>query len=115
MDGTASVRATILSAAQQSRVDALLDALLDRPEAEREARLEALSRSEDPAVSNEVASLLQAAAACGDFLSRPARPQAPIGEAPGVEGGLRIGPWRIVRDIGHGGIDRKSTRLNSSH
>jgi hypothetical protein len=104
MDGTASVRATMLSAAQQSRVDALLDALLDRPEAEREARLEALSRSEDPAVSNEVASLLQAAAACGDFLSRPARPQAPIGEAPGVEGGLRIGPWRIVRDIGHGGM-----------
>ena len=92
-----------LSAAQQARVDALLDSLLELPEAERAASLRRL-RTDDPQVNEEAASLLRAAAACGDFLIQPAQPMA-LTEAPRVfEAGGRIGPWRIVRDLGRGGM-----------
>jgi non-specific serine/threonine protein kinase/serine/threonine-protein kinase len=92
-----------LSAAQQARADALIDALLDLPGAERLADLRRLA-SDDPAVEAEVESLLNAASSCGNFLSRPAQPSMQPSEAPAFETGLRIGPWRIVRDIGHGGM-----------
>ncbi len=94
-----------LTPAEQERVDAQLDRLLELPEAERPARLAELADG-DPAVAAEVASLLDAAAACGDFLSRPAMPDASAAEVPssGVEPGLRIGAWRIVREVGYGGM-----------
>ena len=61
-----------LSAAQRSRVDELLDALLDQPE---EARADYLDRNsgDDPAVRQEVESLLRAAQQLGEFLATPAR------------------------------------------
>jgi non-specific serine/threonine protein kinase/serine/threonine-protein kinase len=94
-----------LTAAQQQRADDWLDRLLDQPEAERAARLAELA-ADDPAVAAEVASLLDAAAACGDFLSQPATPSTSAADAPdpGVEPGLRIGPWRVVREVGYGGM-----------
>ena len=94
-----------LTPAEQERVDAQLDRLLELPEAERPTRLAELACG-DPAVAAEVASLLDAAAACGDFLSRPAMPDSSAAEAggAGVEPGLRIGAWRIVREVGYGGM-----------
>ena len=92
-----------LTAAEQERAEALLDLLLDLPEAERAMRLAALA-PDDAAVAHEVASLLAAAAACGDFLSRPAMPSATEAPCAGIESGLRIGPWKIVREIGYGGM-----------
>ncbi|MEO8524653.1 MAG: protein kinase, partial [Caldimonas sp.] len=94
---------TGLTSDQQARVDAALDALLDLPPRTRESRLDAL-RADDPAVGAEVASLLEAADACGDFLSRPAAPASHVVVAPGLDAGARIGAWRVVREIGYGGM-----------
>ncbi|MDQ2926660.1 MAG: serine/threonine protein kinase, partial [Pseudomonadota bacterium] len=92
-----------LSAAQQSRVDGLLDTLLDLPEANRVASLRRLA-ADDLAVREEAESLLHAAASCGDFLSQAIRPSPPT-DAPIVfEAGWRIGPWRVVGDLGGGGM-----------
>ncbi|MEO8837058.1 MAG: protein kinase, partial [Caldimonas sp.] len=95
-----------LSPAQQARVDAALDVLLDLPAGERPRRFTALRAGEDDAVATEIASLLDAAAACGDFLSRPAVPvPAATGlAAPELAAGLRIGAWQVVREIGYGGM-----------
>ena len=61
-----------LSAAQRIRVEELLDVLLDTPV---EARADYLDRngSDDPAVRDEVESLLRAAQQVGAFLATPAR------------------------------------------
>ncbi|MEO7116534.1 MAG: protein kinase [Caldimonas sp.] len=92
-----------LTSDQQARVDAALDLLLDLSPTARTSRLETLE-AEDPAVAAEVASLLEAADACGDFLSRPATPASPAAVAPGLDAGARIGAWRVVREIGYGGM-----------
>jgi eukaryotic-like serine/threonine-protein kinase len=92
-----------LSAAQRIRVDALLDVLLDTP---AESRADYLDRngSDDPAVRDEVESLLRAAQQLGGFLSTPARllgMEAPIESIPAD---MRVGAWKIVRHIGRGGM-----------
>jgi hypothetical protein len=92
-----------LSSVQQERADQLLDALLDLPEAERIVSLRRVA-CDDPAVEAEVEDVLRAASACGDFLSRPAQPTAQPGAPLFFEAGWRIGPWRIVRSLGHGGM-----------
>jgi eukaryotic-like serine/threonine-protein kinase len=91
-----------LSPEQRRRADAVLDELLDLPEAERSKRLQAFS-TEDPAVLAEVQSLLLAAGASGGFLESPIFcPADPAAPAPLI--GARIGAWRISRLIGHGGM-----------
>src|SRR6185437_4831559 len=92
-----------LSDDQHRLVDAWLDELLEMDAARRPARL-AEHRRHDAAAAAEVASLLAAAASCGDFLSQPAMPGA-TGEAPTrLQDGVRIGAWRVVREIGYGGM-----------
>ena len=88
---------------QQSRVEALFDAFLELPADDRRHRLQQ-QRDDDAAVAEEVASLLRAADACGDFLRRPAMPAARAEFQAGHGAGVRIGAWRIVREIGHGGM-----------
>jgi eukaryotic-like serine/threonine-protein kinase len=90
-----------LSPAQRARVDELLDALFDLPEAERLANLRA-RRIEDTAVLAEVESLLRAASASGGFLATPPKPAAE--ELPPESLGGRLGAWRIIRLIGRGGM-----------
>jgi predicted Ser/Thr protein kinase len=92
-----------LTAEQQSRADALLDTLLDIPELERAARLDALC-ADDAAVRTETASLLRAMSACGNFLQTPAAPRSTESSDDSLAPGLRIGAWRIVREIGQGGM-----------
>ena len=91
-----------LSAAQRIRVDELLDVLLDTPV---EARADYLDRngSDDPAVLEEVESLLRAAQQLGGFLATPARVgvEAPIEPIPPH---MRVGAWKITRHIGRGGM-----------
>ncbi|HEY4956306.1 MAG TPA: serine/threonine-protein kinase, partial [Caldimonas sp.] len=96
-------RANPLTSAQHRRVDALLDALLDLPASERAARLRR-DCADDPAVAAEVASLLRADAAAGDFLAAPAAPSAIEAAPPPIASGERIGAWRLLRAIGHGGM-----------
>jgi eukaryotic-like serine/threonine-protein kinase len=91
-----------LSADQKAQVDALLDELLDAPEARRARKLADL-RIDDPAVRAELESLLQAAHAASEFLATPARPAAQ-GIDQGLPAGASLGPWRIDRRIGRGGM-----------
>ena len=91
-----------LTPAQRACVDSLLDELLDLPEDRRISSLHE-RRIEDLAVADEVESLLRAASASGAFLTMPPRP--PAGER--VEAGAigtRLGAWRLIRLIGHGGM-----------
>lgn len=93
---------SVLSAAQRTRADELLDVLLDLP---AEARTQYLSRNarEDPDVLQEVESLLEATRKLGGFLATPARLG---GESPSepIPSDMRVGPWQIIRHIGRGGM-----------
>jgi non-specific serine/threonine protein kinase/serine/threonine-protein kinase len=91
-----------LSAEQRRRVDAVLDELLDLPDAERLKGLSARG-TEDPAVLAEVESLLLAARASGGFLETPALSASEPTAPPPLIGAL-IGAWRITRLIGRGGM-----------
>ncbi|HYM28730.1 MAG TPA: serine/threonine-protein kinase, partial [Steroidobacteraceae bacterium] len=93
----------MLTAPQKARAHALLDDLLDLPEAAGAARLAELT-SEDAAVRGEVESLLRAAAqAAAGFLSTPAH-LAGAAEDAGLAVGARLGAWRITGRIGRGGM-----------
>src|SRR5579859_3892819 len=91
-----------LSPEQRGRVDAILDELLDLPDAERLTSLHARG-TEDPAIVAEVESLLLAARAAGGFLENPAR-SAPEASSADPLVGARIGAWRITRLVGRGGM-----------
>jgi predicted Ser/Thr protein kinase len=87
---------------QRSRVDTLLDELLDLPEETRAAHLSD-RHVEDPIVLAEVESLLLAARASGSFLNAPARP--PVDDVvQDAAIGTRLGAWTITRLIGRGGM-----------
>ena len=93
------------------RLDELLDVALDLPDAERSALLARLGR-EDPVLRARLEALLAADAAAGTFLTGEAAGWLPgIGSAsePAVDTttlspGARIGPYRVVREIGRGGM-----------
>lgn len=90
------------------RIDAVFDALLDLPADEQMAHLDRAA-GDDPDLRSEVLRLLQAHRRAEGFLDSPS-PQvakalfeAPAPMAP-EELPERIGPWRIVRLIGQGGM-----------
>ena len=98
----------MLSAEQQTEVDALLDDLLDLPVDRRAQRLRSRHVT-DPVVLAEVESLLRAAQNAGSFLSAPASP-SPLAHA-GTQVfsepmalGARLGVWRVTGRIGRGGM-----------
>jgi eukaryotic-like serine/threonine-protein kinase len=96
-----------LNPEQRARVDALFDGLLDLP---LERRRQAIVgwQGEDPAVVEEVASLLRAAEASSGFLSQPAHAAfeaaSTAGSPDGLVPGCRIGAWRVIRIVGRGGM-----------
>ena len=81
------------------RLSPLLDELLDLPDDERAARLAAL-RAQDATLADAVAAMLQHLPAIerGEFMPASALPK-PDGLA-----GQAIGPYTLVREIGHGGM-----------
>jgi len=81
------------------RLSPLLDELLDLPDDDRGARLEAL-RAQDPAIAQAVAAMLEHLPAIerGQFMPSAALPK------PGGLAGQAIGPYTLVREIGHGGM-----------
>lgn len=88
---------------KSGRLDAELDRLLDLSPEQRVRALHDDYRSE-PELRAELESLLRSAAAMGDFLAEPARPTLD-GTAPAAApSALRLGPWRLVRRIGRGGM-----------
>lgn len=101
-----------------SEADRLLSALLTRPAGEREALLADL-RSEDPELGAEIAELLRLAEEEDALLVEGGALAGELGEAfveesvahggatlPVASGfrARRFGPWRIVRELGRGGM-----------
>ena len=93
-----------LDAGQWARIDALFPELLALPAAERLAALQHCC-ADDPALRDELLTLLEAADAGEDFLDAP--PAVVSTEPPRLETlppGTRLGPWRLGERIGSGGM-----------
>jgi len=86
-------------------IDRLFDAALDLPPERRAAFLQQLSAT-DPLLAAEVRRLLDASVRSGDFLESPAvELAAALLAAPlAALAPERVGPFRIVRELGHGGM-----------
>ena len=80
------------------RLSPLLDALLELPDDQRSEHLAALRR-EDAALADELAKLLALEEGDAEFLAEPVV-EMPNGARPGA----RIGPYRLDRLIGEGGM-----------
>lgn len=95
-------------AARWARIRALFDAACELPVDQREAYL-ARECSEDEALREDVAALLaadeRAAERLGHAVRSAAHDAADAAEARALPWeGRRIGPWRLVRELGHGGM-----------
>jgi eukaryotic-like serine/threonine-protein kinase len=86
---------------------AVLDAALDLPDDQQDAYVDRATTG-DPALKAEVERLLRAHRTSGPFLSSPAAELAGplLATLPPLEAGRRLGPWRIAREIGRGGMSR---------
>ncbi len=87
-----------MDAERWQRLSPLLDALLELPEQQRSEHLAALRR-EDAALADELEKLLALEEGDADFLAEPVV-ELPHGARPGA----RIGPYRLDRLIGEGGM-----------
>ena len=80
----------------------LFDRAMERPAGERPALLEA-ERRRDPELAREAEQLIAANAAAGDFLEKPAVEQIVL-PAESRSAPVRIGPYEVERELGHGGM-----------
>ncbi len=92
------------------RVAAILDEVLELPPAEQAGYLE-LACGGDPGLRSDVEALLAADASSGEFLEVPAAEYltsvfgaALPGAGGGIAAGTRIGSFRVVRELAHGGM-----------
>ena len=94
-----------MSDARWERVRALFDSAVERPPEERAAFIAREADGDDSLIA-EVAALLAADARAGERLGHAVREAAE--SAAQVQAipweGRRIGPWRLVRELGHGGM-----------
>ena len=88
---------------QLRRVRDLFEAAVDRGPGEAEAWI-AREAADDPAVRQEVQSLLYHHSHAGQFLERPAAETVPDLLEDEVQPGAHVGPYTIVREIGRGGM-----------
>ena len=86
-----------MDAERWQRLSPLLDALIEL-DADARARSLALMREEDPQTADDLQALLAEADDNGDFLSEP------LLAAPGPRPGASIGPYRLERMLGEGGM-----------
>jgi len=91
-----------MSSERWRRVREVFDEAVDLPASERAAYLGRLEAA-DGALHAEVASLLRASAAAGDFLEAPAVSHARLDPSE-ADRRTRIGPYEVIREIGHGGM-----------
>jgi serine/threonine protein kinase len=95
--------------------DSIFAAALKKPPAERAAYLDEACAG-DPVLRAEVDALLRAHAEAGSFLQRPSvaeeaspavgesSPQPDTGSSPAERTGVRIGPYKLLQQIGEGGM-----------
>ena len=100
-----SSRTIELGPERWSRAERLFDAVADRPPAEREACLEHLC-PDDPELKEYILALLGADTAEDTRVEDSIRDllASGAGAAPGHAEGERVGPYRIVRLLGSGGM-----------
>ena len=91
-----------MNAERWRRVRELFDEVLDLAPEQRPAFLEALGAADAP-LAKEVESLLRASADTEDFLETPAVEQFRA-LAVEAEARSRIGPYTVLRELGHGGM-----------
>ena len=88
--------------------EALFAAILDLPSAEDRDRALAEGCSGDDALAAEVRALLAAHEAAGDFMKAttplPPEVQAELARLKPEEAGERIGPYKLLQQIGEGGF-----------
>ena len=94
------IRLSHLHQDQWRRLEAVLDTVLDCPDSERMAAIEAACAN-DAELRARVLAFLDADASAQGFLEAP--PDLPLIE-PEPPAPSRVGPWRIVREIGRGGM-----------
>jgi tetratricopeptide (TPR) repeat protein/tRNA A-37 threonylcarbamoyl transferase component Bud32 len=92
-----------VSSDRWQRCEELFHAALPLAEGEREAFLER-SCADDAGLRVEVERLLDAHARAGDFISSPALAAATAAEDGATWAGRLVGPYRVVREIGRGGM-----------
>jgi serine/threonine protein kinase len=88
------------------QVEDVLQGALDRPPRERAAYLDAVC-VDDEELKDEAAQLLTAYDEAGDFIEQPAiatDARVLIGDEPFVNAGRIIGPYRIIEELGAGGM-----------
>ncbi len=85
------------------RVRELFDRTADLGAEERDRFLERECGS-DAGLGSEVRALLASSAVAGEFLETPAIEQMQRGPAIAEVPPVRIGPWQIERELGHGGM-----------
>ncbi|WP_297831039.1 serine/threonine-protein kinase, partial [Thermomonas sp.] len=99
-----------MASEQSARAFALFDVLVELPQEERDARMQALRR-DDPALCAEVERLLAADSRCEnsddarDRLAQWASHLLPDNaQAPPLESGQMLGPWLLLAPLGQGGM-----------
>jgi tetratricopeptide (TPR) repeat protein len=87
-----------------ARIEAAFDRALDL-DTEARSRYLAELHAQDPDLAEELAALLRATEDSDSFLDRPPGMEDERGDQPvPPESGERIGPWRLLRPIGQGGM-----------
>lgn len=98
------MRSQANAAAQWRQVESLFDAALDLAEGERATFLDQACAG-DPELRSEVESLLQASGHTGAFIARAVEGAVNfIEKTDALAADSRLGPYRIVRELGSGGM-----------
>lgn len=86
------------------KLKAVLNAAMERPSGERSVFVRAACDG-DAEMHRQVNSLISACEDTWSFFERPVSPEAPEREfVVTIEPGRRIGPYEVIREIGHGGM-----------
>jgi serine/threonine protein kinase len=102
-DDRSSGAPEVVTTDSRQRVEEIFEAAVDLPRAERASYIDR-QRDDDPLVLAEVRALLAAHDRAGGLLERPLPPAPPPSSSHAIQMGERIGSYRIVGELGRGGM-----------